>query len=76
MTTATASRPVIQHRAGPHRAGLPNGRVGLWTLLKASLTARGIRRLPVGSLDDHMLRDIGIDLPATSTDPRDLILRL
>ncbi|MDR6293890.1 MULTISPECIES: hypothetical protein [Inquilinus] len=72
MTTATASRPVIQHRA----AGLPNGRVGLWTLLKASLTGRSTRRLPLGSLDDHMLRDVGVDRPNASTDPRDLILRL
>ena len=67
----TASHPVIQHRAG-----LPNGRVGLWTLLKACLTARSARRLPLGSLDDHMLRDVGVDRPAAPTDPRDLILRL
>ena len=76
MTTATASRPAIQHRAGQRRTGLPNGRVGLWTLLKASLTGRSTRRLPLGSLDDHMLRDVGVDRPSASTDPRDLILRL
>ncbi|WP_395681904.1 hypothetical protein [Inquilinus sp.] len=71
MTTTAASRPVIQHRAG-----LSNGRVGLWTLLKGSLTARSTRRLPIGALDDHMLRDVGVDRPTAPTDPRDLILRL
>lgn len=72
MTTACTDH--IQHRATP-----PASRSGLWALIGAAAAAVGVRhltRLPVEALDDHMLRDIGIDGPVPASDPRDLILRL
>jgi uncharacterized protein YjiS (DUF1127 family) len=72
MTTARTA--TIQHRTS-----LPQRRAGLWATVKATATAligRRGARLPIDRLDDHMLRDVGIDLPAAPTDPRDLILRL
>lgn len=75
MTTASTSCPAsIQHRAT-----LPTARGGFWPLVKAAtaaLVARRSRRLPAERLDDHMLRDIGIDPSNVAVDPRDLILRL
>ena len=62
-----------------HRATLPTSRFGLRALIGAAATALGGRRLarlPVEALDDHMLRDIGVDGPAPASDPRDLLLRL
>ncbi|MGO4123928.1 hypothetical protein AB4Z01_05990 [Inquilinus sp. YAF38] len=62
-----------------HRAALPTSRSGLRALIgavTATLGARRISRLPMEALDDHMLRDIGVDGPAPASDPRDLLLRL
>ncbi|MFE0754065.1 hypothetical protein ACFW16_08940 [Inquilinus sp. NPDC058860] len=72
MTTACTDH--IQHRAS-----LPTSRSGLRALIgaaAATLRARRRPRLPVEALDDHMLRDIGVDGPAPANDPRDLLLRL
>ena len=72
MTTACTDH--IQHRAT-----LPTSRSGLRALIAAAAATLGGRRsarLPVEALDDHMLRDIGIDSPAPASDPRDLLLRL
>ncbi|WP_026870300.1 hypothetical protein [Inquilinus limosus] len=74
MTTACTDRAAIQHRAT-----LPTGRSGLRALIGAAAAALGARRgarLPAETLDDHMLRDIGLDAPAAVSDPRDLLLRL
>ena len=75
MTTACTDHVAIQPRAS-----LPTGRSGLLrALLGAAAAALGGRRparLPVETLDDHMLRDIGVDGPAPASDPRDLLLRL
>ncbi|MBW8728764.1 MAG: hypothetical protein JF625_26905 [Inquilinus limosus] len=74
MTTACTDLTTIQHRAS-----VPANRFGLRALIgtaAAMLGVRHIARLPVEALDDHMLRDIGIDGPAPASDPRDLILRL
>jgi uncharacterized protein YjiS (DUF1127 family) len=61
-----------------HRAALPTGRSGLRALIGAAAATLGARRrrVPVEALDDHMLRDIGVDGPAPTNDPRDLLLRL
>lgn len=72
MTTACTDH--IQHRAT-----LPTSRSGLRALISAAAATLGARRnprLPVEELDDHMLRDIGVDSPASANDPRDLLLRL
>jgi hypothetical protein len=61
------------------RSTLPTSRSGLWALIGAAAATLGARRnprLPVDGLDDHMLRDIGVDGPAPANDPRDLLLRL
>jgi uncharacterized protein YjiS (DUF1127 family) len=74
MTTACTDHPTIQHRAS-----LPASRSGLRALIGAAAAALGVRhitRLPIEALDDHMLRDIGVDGPAPASDPRDLVLRL
>ncbi|MGK9169886.1 hypothetical protein KXR53_26465 [Inquilinus limosus] len=74
MTTACTDHAAIQHRAT-----LPTGRSGLRALIGAAAATLGARRsarLPVEALDDHMLRDIGIDGAAAASDPRDLLLRL
>jgi uncharacterized protein YjiS (DUF1127 family) len=72
MTTACTDH--IQHRAT-----LPTSRSGLRALIGAAAATLGMRRsvrLPIDALDDHMLRDIGVDGPAPANDPRDLLLRL
>ncbi|WP_225768627.1 hypothetical protein [Inquilinus sp. Marseille-Q2685] len=72
MTTACTDH--IQHRAT-----VAASRSGLRALIgaaAATLGARRAARLPVEALDDHMLRDIGVDGPAPASDPRDLLLRL
>lgn len=74
MTTACTDHATIQHRAS-----VPTSRSGLRALIGAAASALGGRRLPrlpVEAMDDHMLRDIGVDGPAPASDPRDLLLRL
>lgn len=74
--TSTCITPAVQHRApvGVNRTAMP-ARAGLWTLVKAVLATRP-HGMPLQTLDDHMLRDLGIDTAPPATDPRDLILRL
>ena len=74
MTTACTDHTTIQHRTS-----VPASRSGLRALIGAAAATLGARRparLPVEMLDDHMLRDIGVDGPAPANDPRDLLLRL
>jgi len=69
------ARTDLAHR----RASPPAGRSGVRALIGAAAAVLGRRsaaRLPVESLDDHMLRDIGVDGLAPASDPRDLLLRL
>jgi hypothetical protein len=74
MTTACTNHTSIQHRTS-----MPTGRSGLRALIGAAtavLGGRRLNRLPIEAMDDHMLRDVGIDGPAPASDPRDLLLRL
>ena len=74
MTTACTDHATTQHRAS-----VPTSRSGLRAVIGAAAAALGMRRLtrlPIEALDDHMLRDVGIDGPAPASDPRDLLLRL